>query len=651
MLFLYNKNKSKGYSLIELLVVITILGILISITQIFYLSYVNKSYLTHDKTNVNLFNKLLNLYTINNEISKERVISSDIRDIISQEYGKELDFSPKSKEYHYFYDINDNEVILMKTSDIKKLDLDDQPNQWAISYKPESIYYPYLLLDEKGDAFVEIVNSFYDESNYYDFNTVASKLDLLDEYEKNYFMEVLSRNAFIGLTSVYNYNDDVKENIIVAKNVTSINSNNTTNINISKLYFPHYVKDVEDNCFNNSKDIKLVSFNSYINNILDNKFINSSVTYTGGLIINKNIYIYGRTNDSSNPFTHGDGTEEDPYQINNIDQLLAINNYSNKYFKLMNDIDISNINKIEGTFNNFLDGNNYALLNYHYEISNTSNYGLFNENGNNGVIINLSFKNVYININNNINTNDLVLGVLTPINNGIVDNVTISGNIDIASNYSSNTYVGGICGKNYGSISKTKNEVIINIDSSSNKNYVGGITGYNNGNILYSVNSTSITVKGANINVGGIAGYTESLEKNITLKGLLNRGNVKPLSGSSGYVGGLFGYTKGSKSNNILIEDSATMNLNTTTSYNNVAYGNVIGNGVNTTLSNLFFTYYSYTSYPSIGFMMQYNIINNTSNPSKPNISSINELNSNCDKILMIDPFRLSDSVIYLYFE
>lgn len=521
----------KGFTLIELIVVIAIIAILSSLVVIAYQGYIKSAKSVQDKVNEKLYNHQLDIYLLENEIDKTRISASDIRDIIINQIGKEIVFKTNNKDNHFWFDTRDNSIVVSSIEKIKE-SKEDQPSTWALSYKPESIFYPYLLLDNKGDSFVELVMMFYDEPNYNNFNKISTKL--INNEHKDYFYDVLKYNSFVGENKLYNYDDTKKHNIIVSQNITSIKANIFNGTDFERLYFPSHIKSLDNTSFDNTSNLKLVSFNSYINNLLYNNFNNSGVHQEDGLIINGDKYIYGTKHDS-NYFSNGDGSIDNPYQIETEDQFLLMSNYHNKYFKLVNDLDLTDI-RIDVPFDNVLDGN------FHTIISNN----LFNEISQNGVVMNLNVE--HMNSSLTCTSENIIYGGLTNYNFGLIELVKIFGELSIDCNID-NMYVGGIAAYNYGSINKTINDLDIEVLSNSNV-YLGGIVAFNEGSVSLVANDGKVKASGTNINVGGIIGYQNS---NVTLNGLLNREIVYFGKGSKGSIGGFIGTSNSS----VTVENSA----------------------------------------------------------------------------------------------
>lgn len=116
------------------------------------------------------------------------------------------------------------------------------------------------------------------------------------------------------------------------------------------------------------------------NKAFDNKSIFFSDGTNSGLIIE----VTNETTDSitfnvTYPKTEGEGTKENPYLIRNTETYLYLMSIAttNKYYKLMNDLDFTGINYPNILFEGNLDGNNKTMKNIKNEKA-----GVFNSIGN-----------------------------------------------------------------------------------------------------------------------------------------------------------------------------------------------------------------------------------------------------------------------------
>ena len=188
----------------------------------------------------------------------------------------------------------------------------------------------------------------------------------------------------------------------------------------------------------------------------------------------------------------GSGTEKDPYQITNADQLFDVRNDLTAYYKVMNDIDlgawIQEDNPNQGwtpigtetsPFNGDFNGNNKVIKGLYINRPNMNNQGLFGFTGH-ANIRNVSLVNPIVSGAEYIGALVGMFGTESECN--LRDNSVIGGSI------TGRTHVGGVAGRtgyNQTSESGGYYYVVGNFSSATieGNNYVGGIsgaTGYKN---------------------------------------------------------------------------------------------------------------------------------------------------------------------------
>ncbi|MFA6843343.1 MAG: hypothetical protein WCR33_02980, partial [Bacilli bacterium] len=214
-------------------------------------------------------------------------------------------------------------------------------------------------------------------------------------------------------------------------------------------------------------------------------------------------------------FNEGSGTEENPYIIRDEYDMESVSEmitskYTLKdiYFIVIAEGGIIDLTKLEDTY---------------IPIGNSTTQFLGNFDGMNTVFnIDLDNSSYYQGLFGFVGTD------------GVIKNVGVRGAV------SGNNFVGGIAGRNYGTI-----ENCYNMADISAVTYAGGISGWNDGTITNVFNNGDITV--SNRYAGGISGGNS---KNKVISFAYNTGNISAY-GSSGYseVGGIVGYCYGNLDN------------------------------------------------------------------------------------------------------
>ena len=187
----------------------------------------------------------------------------------------------------------------------------------------------------------------------------------------------------------------------------------------------------------------------------------------------------------------GSGTERDPYQITNADELFDVRSTPSAYYKLMNDIDLSAwiqddnpkngwnpIGTFSVPFSGHFDGNNKIIEGLYINRPSVNYIGLF------GYVKGATIKNVCL-VNPVIYGGSSVGAICGEVYAHTVS--FISNNICIGGSVNGGSYVGGIIGRTYSGTDYTSNTSNYSIDyyiqgnySSSiihGKTYCGGIAG------------------------------------------------------------------------------------------------------------------------------------------------------------------------------
>lgn len=208
-------------------------------------------------------------------------------------------------------------------------------------------------------------------------------------------------------------------------------------------------------------------------------------------------------------FAGGEGTIEDPYQIETVYQLDSIRFYNNRYFKLMNHLDFEStifdsansinnggwvpIGSMNGIFAVHLDGQNYSIKNLYIDQSNSENFGYY------GIA-------------------SLFTAISGEIKNLRLEDVKLKG-YEVASFC--------ISLKNRGVI---RNSCATGLMFVNNEGACGGLVKYTNPSTYICNSYTNIEINGSG---GGIVWYLDnSTIRNCYSRGVINSGNV-----SGGLVG------------------------------------------------------------------------------------------------------------------
>jgi hypothetical protein len=145
-------------------------------------------------------------------------------------------------------------------------------------------------------------------------------------------------------------------------------------------------------------------------------------------------------------FAGGDGSEEDPWQVENLDQLLRVAEYLDDHFIQIADIDAGSDDNftpigLDSAFSGSFDGNDFVISNLTINrMDSTVNIGMFSELAKGGALKNITIENASV-------TGYRFVGILAGRNmGGEIANCHTSGEVTGWSEPTINTYTGGITG-------------------------------------------------------------------------------------------------------------------------------------------------------------------------------------------------------------
>ncbi len=289
-------------------------------------------------------------------------------------------------------------------------------------------------------------------------------------------------------------------------------------------------------------------------------------------------------------FSGGVGTESDPFEISNADELDNMRVYRYAHFELVNDVDLDTSPYNSGTgwvplssssvpFYGSLNGNNNSILNL-YINDNTLDYASFIGLPSEGLIV----KNVQLD-SIDVTGKNYVAGLMGTSQGATISNVSLSGDltgtnyvgmiigqvqsstttIDSSSSSGSvngNAYLGGLIGDMNAETSLSNSHSSADVQSTTPSDYVGGLTGRVNNSGSDITNSYFNGNAHGRQYVGGLVGYnngeitgsystgeiTSTSSASGGLVGYQNSGSITQsyfagaITSTSNYVGGLVGY-------------------------------------------------------------------------------------------------------------
>jgi len=303
-----------------------------------------------------------------------------------------------------------------------------------------------------------------------------------------------------------------------------------------------------------------VEWTGDISTIADVDAAETTITMSGNYSITANF----------GPFTGGNGTAEDPYQIADWYHLDNVRNYLSSHFIVINDLDSNSIGYTElaspsahegkgwqpiavnNTFVGSFNGQGYEICDLFIDRSDESTVALFGVLGDAGTIENVG-------VNGNV-TGQGDVGVLVGKNEGTVSNAYVTGRVIGTSN------VGGLAGFNYNGSTITDSCATCNVTGDNN---VGGLVGWNKEGTLSNSYATGRVI--GTSNVGGLVGKNSDTTSNSYATGRVIGNDI---------VGGLVG----KNDNNCSVSDSYS--AGSVTGSSNV--GGLVGKGQLIDVTNSF---------------------------------------------------------------
>ena len=348
-------QKRKGFTLVELLVVIAILAILATVSVVGYLAFTEKAKESNDISLTTQMNTVL-------QANEAQDKAESIEDVVSQlkEAGLDIEkLTPTSSGYSYVWDSSSNRVLL----------LDDSNNVVA----PEGMTLPADKEDVVAFAKTqEDINnlSALDYSLYVPSNTTLTSVSINDLTNITIASDSSVKTMSISDTSAngeYDISADLSELTINAENATinqygNVNTLNATAVANHSLNIYGFVATLTLTKGNlivtgvvTTLDVSKPSATVTVNRDT-NGTIGAIVTANGDLTNNANVTIEGVDSENTDvvtdaainsDFAGGVGTKNSPYLIENVNEFKNIFSGTKDaclYFNIIQDLDFRNQN-------------------------------------------------------------------------------------------------------------------------------------------------------------------------------------------------------------------------------------------------------------------------------------------------------------------
>ena len=342
----------KGFTLVELLVVMAILAILTTVSTVGYFSFIEKAKISNDNTFASELNTLIQTM----KVEDEEITYEDLCKMYLEQTGEDIStLKPQSAEYgyHFWFDQNNEEVIVARSEDLINESTIIFYNQ-SNSNLRELIIDNYIFLDGQGSDLADVIST-YDSVNgkeaYLSLQTLLldGADDKFDATLINKIDGIIDQTAFV--TNEGSFRASILDETIyvkVAKNLEStcpslfvyngeslvesfIESSNPIACFDGVITLPETIKEIGTNSlFFESESLKIVLPNDLdTSNTLFSHFTNVNV------VINDVEYVYVEESNSYESIENSEivlETDESNLEITNFDVYFNDELVGNNYF-------------------------------------------------------------------------------------------------------------------------------------------------------------------------------------------------------------------------------------------------------------------------------------------------------------------------------
>lgn len=217
------RSRKKGFTIVELMIVIVIIGILIAIIVPSVTSAIESANIASDQSDVKNMNTILQVYCVQNGIDTTKLQAPEVRAIVSSEQ-KNYTFVPKSSKGIYWYSVNEGKIVYSTNGDPNNVVLSNVAHAAFTPSSPEELVEGYLYLNT-GDELDEVFTALRSVINRATYNNVlaaAASVEKFTNFQAHIENFDPSDTLYISSTSMYKDGGASIDNVVFATGITVI---------------------------------------------------------------------------------------------------------------------------------------------------------------------------------------------------------------------------------------------------------------------------------------------------------------------------------------------------------------------------------------------------------------------------------------------
>lgn len=217
------RSRKKGFTIVELMIVIVIIGILIAIIVPSVTSAIESANIASDQSDVKNMNTILQVYCVQNGIDTTKLQAPEVRAIVSSEQ-KNYTFVPKSSKGIYWYSVNEGKIVYSTNGDPNNVVLSNVAHAAFTPSSPEELVEGYLYLNT-GDELDEVFTALRSVINSATYNNVlaaAESVEKFTDFKAHIENFDPSHTLYISSTSMYKDGGKSIDNVVFATGITVI---------------------------------------------------------------------------------------------------------------------------------------------------------------------------------------------------------------------------------------------------------------------------------------------------------------------------------------------------------------------------------------------------------------------------------------------